>query len=121
VDRAEQRHLPRRRFRRHVGFSLPRQGVAGAERQGGQRIQACPKRGDLFAQQWYLCAVLAAFRSRHLGGHPSNTALTRVMPCLPRPELNVTSTSCPMQQLLEIFPLCLRQEQGIKHEALAAA
>ena len=43
------------------------------------------------------------------------------MPCLPRPELNVTSTSDPMQQLLEIFPLCLRQEQGIKHEALAAA
>jgi hypothetical protein len=27
----------------------------------------------------------------------------------------------PVQQLLEIFPLFLRQEQGIKHEALAAA
>ena len=37
-----------------------------------------------------LCAVLAALRSRHLGGHPSNTALTRVMPCLPGPELTVT-------------------------------
>jgi hypothetical protein len=79
VDRAEQRHLPRRRFRGHVGFSLPWQGVAGAERQGGQRIQACPKRGDLLAQQRYLSAVLAASRSRYLGGHPSNTALTRVM------------------------------------------
>ena len=33
----------------------------------------------------YLCAMLAAFRSRHLGGHPSNTALTRVMPLPVRP------------------------------------
>jgi len=38
----------------------------------------------------YLCAVLAAFRSGHLGAHPSNTALTRVMPCLSGSELTAT-------------------------------
>jgi hypothetical protein len=71
-----------------AAFSRPRR-VQPAAARGRWRLAAgwsahsgVPKRGDLFAQQWYLCAVLAAFRSGHLGGHPSNTALTRVMPCL---------------------------------------